>query len=91
MTEAAVREYVAAVRPRDRAASKRRKGRWLDEICTTTGRHRKSVIRGPEPSRPRPPDRPGARQALDAQRRCTAQAATPCWVTGLLRQLRLTR
>ena len=43
------------MRPRDRTAAKRRKGRWLDEICTTAGRHRKSVIRALGRPAARPP------------------------------------
>ena len=53
MTTAAVEEYLAAVATRYRAASKRRKGQLLDEICATTGLHRKSIIRrlGRSPAR----------------------------------------
>ena len=55
MTTAAVEEYLAAVATRYRAASKRRKGQLLDEICATTGLHRKSIIRrlGRSPARAR--------------------------------------
>ena len=56
MAVTAVEEYLAAVRVRYRAASKRRKGQLLDEMCATTGRHRKSVIR----QLGRPPARSGA-------------------------------
>ena len=54
-----MREYVAAVRRRYRAASKRSKGRLLDEICTTTGLHRKSVVRALGQPTARPPRRRG--------------------------------
>lgn len=55
MTAAAIEEYLAAVATRYRAASKRRKGQLLDEMCATTGLHRKSVIRrlGRRPARAR--------------------------------------
>ena len=76
MTEAAVREYVAAVRPRYRAASKRRKGRWLDEICTTTGRHRKSVIRALGQPAARPPRRRGRPRRYGPE---VAAVLVPLW------------
>ena len=40
-----VREYAASVRPRYRLASRRDKGRLLDEFCRVTGRDRKVAIR----------------------------------------------
>jgi hypothetical protein len=45
MTRLTVHEYAAAVRPRYRTASKREKGRILDEFCQTTGLHRKAATR----------------------------------------------
>jgi hypothetical protein len=45
MTPVTIREYAAALRPRYRAASRRDKGRILDEFCATTGLHRKSATR----------------------------------------------
>ena len=45
MTQTAVQEYLAAVRARYQQASKTAKGTLLDEICATTGWHRKSAIR----------------------------------------------
>lgn len=40
-----IREYVASLGPRYRAASKPAKSRMLDEFCQVTGRHRKSAAR----------------------------------------------
>lgn len=40
-----IREYVASLGPRYRAAAKTAKSRMLDEFCEITGRHRKSAIR----------------------------------------------
>jgi hypothetical protein len=40
-----VREYAASLRPRYRLASRRDKGRFLDEFCRVTGRDRKVAIR----------------------------------------------
>lgn len=45
MTRVTVHEYAAALRPRYRAASRRDKGKILQEFCTTTGLHRKAAIR----------------------------------------------
>ena len=45
MTPGSVREYVEALRERYGRASKREKGRILDEFCQATGRHRKGAIR----------------------------------------------
>ncbi len=45
MTRVTLYEYAATVRPRYRRASKREKGRILDEFCQTTGLHRKGAIR----------------------------------------------
>lgn len=45
MTQVGLREYVAAVGPRYRKASKKEKGQVLDEFCRTTGMHRKSATR----------------------------------------------
>jgi len=45
VTEAARREYAAALRARYALASKQEKGRILDEYCRTTGGHRKAAIR----------------------------------------------
>jgi len=42
-----VHEYAASLAPRDRAARRWEKGRILDELCKTTGQHRKAVIRLP--------------------------------------------
>jgi hypothetical protein len=49
-------EYLQAICPRYRAASRREKGRILDEFCQVTGYHRKSALRrlnGRRPSAPR--------------------------------------
>ena len=45
MTRRAQAEYVEAVRQRYAQASKPEKSRILDEVCRTTGRHRKAAIR----------------------------------------------
>ena len=46
MTRVTVHEYAAALRPRYRAAQRRKeKQRILDEFCQTTGLHRKASIR----------------------------------------------
>ena len=45
MTERARREYAEAVRERYAVATKREKGRMLDEYCRTTRCHRKAAIR----------------------------------------------
>src|SRR5215217_6332241 len=46
MTRVTVHEYAAALRPRYRAAQRRKeKQRILDEFCRTTGLHRKAAIR----------------------------------------------
>jgi transposase InsO family protein len=46
MTRVTVHEYAAALRPRYRAAQRRKeKQRILDEFCETTGLHRKAAIR----------------------------------------------
>src|SRR5947209_11298820 len=42
---AARREVTAAVAERYRAAGRREKGRILDELCATTGWHRKHAVR----------------------------------------------
>ena len=39
------REVLAAVAERYRAAGRREKGRILDELCATTGWHRKHAVR----------------------------------------------
>ena len=50
-----VREYVASLHARYRAASRTEKTRLLDEFCQVTGRHRKTAIRrmGQPPRAPR--------------------------------------
>jgi hypothetical protein len=45
VTQGAQREYVAELRQRYRAASRREKGHILDEYCRVTKSHRKSAIR----------------------------------------------
>jgi hypothetical protein len=45
VTGEAVRQYALAVGPRYFLATKREKGRLLDEFCAVTGRHRKAAIR----------------------------------------------
>jgi hypothetical protein len=40
-----VHEYAAELAPRYRAAGRREKGKILDELCRTTGMHRKAAIR----------------------------------------------
>ena len=45
MTRSALDEYVAAVRPRYRAARRAEKSKILDEFCATTGMHRKAAVR----------------------------------------------
>ncbi len=45
MTQSGIREYVAAVRERYFLASKKEKGKILDEFTKVTGRHRKAAIR----------------------------------------------
>lgn len=40
-----IREYIASLGPRYRAAPKTAKSRMLDEFCQVTGRHRKSAVR----------------------------------------------
>ncbi|HSL51369.1 MAG TPA: transposase family protein [Candidatus Deferrimicrobiaceae bacterium] len=61
MTEPARREYAAVMRARYQQATKRERGRLLDEYCRTTGCHRKAAIRrlrrGSGPPR-RAPGRP---------------------------------
>jgi hypothetical protein len=49
------REVLAAVADRYRAASRREKGRMLDELCATTGWHRKHAVRALSASRSRGP------------------------------------
>jgi hypothetical protein len=63
MTQSSIREYVEAVRERYFLASKKEKGKILDEFTKVTGRHRKAAIRlirhsahtrvGKKPGRPR--------------------------------------
>ena len=49
-----IREYVASLSPRYRAASKTAKSRMLDQFCDVTGRHRKAAARRlRQPPRPR--------------------------------------
>jgi len=49
-----IREYIASLGPRYRAASRAAKSRMLDEFCQVTGRHRKSAVRRlARPPRPR--------------------------------------
>jgi len=53
-------EYLRAIYPRYRQASREGKGRILDEFCQVTGYHRKSALRllnGPPPGQTRPPRR----------------------------------
>lgn len=57
MTQQTVEEYAAALRERYRKATKKERGRLLDEFCATTGRHRKSAIRLLNGGRP-----PGVRE-----------------------------
>lgn len=45
MRRSSVREYTEAMRTRYRAASRREKGRLLDEFTAVTGYHRKSAVR----------------------------------------------
>ncbi len=45
MTRGSVREYVEAAKLRYQRASKKEKGRILDEFCPTTGLHRKTAIK----------------------------------------------
>lgn len=45
MTRLGRQEYATALRARYRAATKREKGRLLDEFCRTAGCHRKAAIR----------------------------------------------
>ncbi|MBI4392108.1 MAG: transposase family protein, partial [candidate division NC10 bacterium] len=45
MTRPTRQEYAAALRARYHAAGKRERGRMLDEVCRTTGLHRKAAIR----------------------------------------------
>lgn len=45
MTHSSIREYVEAVRQRYFLASKKEKGKILDEFTKVTGRHRKAAIR----------------------------------------------
>jgi hypothetical protein len=49
------REVLAAVAERYRAAARREKGRILDELCATTGWHRKHAVRALSASRSRGP------------------------------------
>jgi transposase InsO family protein len=49
-----IRDYIASLGPRYRAASKTAKSGMLDEFCALTGRHRKSAVRRlARPPRPR--------------------------------------
>ena len=53
-------EYLKAIHPRYRQASRAEKGRILDEFCQVTGYHRKAALRllhGPPPARRPPPRR----------------------------------
>ena len=59
MTEAARREYAAALRTRYVTATKKEKGRLLTEYCRTTGCHRKAAIRALRTSRAPSGRRPG--------------------------------
>jgi len=83
VSEHAVAEYAAAVRPRYRQARKAEKGQILTEFCRVTGYHRKAVIR----LLTRPPERRAVRQgcpprygpAVGAALRCAWEAADrPC-------------
>jgi hypothetical protein len=56
VTRRAQAEYIEAVRQRYAVASKAEKGRLLDEVCRTRGRHRKAAIRSLR-RRPRAPGR----------------------------------
>jgi len=44
MTRGSIREYAEAVRGRCFLASKKKKGKILDEFTNVTGRHRKAAI-----------------------------------------------
>jgi len=52
VTKRGLREYAEAVRARYGAASRKEKGRMLDEYCRTTGCHRKAAIRRLRAARP---------------------------------------
>ena len=60
MSHQAKWEYLRAIYPRYRQASREGKGRILDEFCQVTGSHRKAALRllnGPPPGQTRPPRR----------------------------------
>ena len=59
MSPYSVREYAASLRPRYRLASRRDKGRLLDEFCRVTRRDRKAAIRLLRHVPKRAPHRPG--------------------------------
>ena len=59
MTEPARREYAAVMHARYQQASKRERGRLLDEYCRTTGCHRKAAIRRLRRAPGRPRRHPG--------------------------------
>lgn len=54
MQAGARREYVEAITPRYRVATRTEKGRILDEFCQVTGYHRKSALRRLNGRRRRP-------------------------------------
>ena len=63
MTRGSIREYAKAVRGRYLQASKKEKGRVLDEFTQVTGYHRKAAVRllrrGKPPRRSSVRDNPG--------------------------------
>lgn len=67
MTRAAIREYVEAVRERYFRASKKEKGKILDEFVGVVGYHRKSAVRLLKRRRPAHPPRNGRRKVYKGE------------------------
>jgi len=99
------REYVTAIAGRYYAATRREKGRILDEFCQVTGYHRKSAVRRLRPRQPSGPARrpgrpvqygslvaPGLREIWTAAGypwSVRLKALMPLWLPWARRRLRL--
>ena len=80
MTQSSIREYVEAVRERYFRASKKEKGKILDEFTKVTGRHRKAAIRLIRRSAR---SRAGKKRGHPRQYDAAQDAKVPEWVNKL--------
>jgi hypothetical protein len=72
-------EVLAAVADRYRAATRREKGRMLDELCATTGWHRKHAVRALSASRSRGPAEERAARQRGRKYESIRDALTVLW------------